>query len=94
MLASILNSSEPNLKETTVDLIYPNAMMLEEVKKNQIHVLNYLREKLKNYQLGFNLILDEKQEKRYAYTPEEKYQKLKEINPMIEEMRKVLFLDL
>lgn len=94
MLASILNSSEPILKETTVDLIYPNSMMLEEVKKNQIVVLNYLRGKLKNYQLKFNLILDEKQEKRFAYTPHEKYQKLKELNPMIEEMRKVLFLDI
>ena len=94
MLASILNTSEPILKDTVVDLTYPNSMMLEEVKRNQIHVLNYLRAKLKNYQLKFNLILDEKQEKRFAYTPEEKYQKLREMNPMIEEMRKLLFLDI
>jgi len=94
MLASILNSSEPVLKETTVSLTYPNSMMLEEVKRNQTHVLNYLRGKLKNYQLGFNLILDETQEKKFAYTPEEKYQKLREMNPMIEEMRKMLFLDI
>jgi len=94
MLASILNSSEPVIDGLKVALTYPNAMMLEEVKKNQTHILNYLRKKLKNYQLGFSLILDEKQEKRFAYTPEEKYQKLREMNPMIEEMRKVLFLDI
>lgn len=94
MLASILNSSEPVLKDSIVDLVYPNSMMLEEVKKNQLVVLNYLRGKLKNYQIKFNLILDEKQEKRFAYTPHEKYEKLREMNPMIEEMRKVLFLDI
>lgn len=94
MLASILNSSEPVLKGSIVDLVYPNSMMLEEVKKNQLVVLNYLRGKLKNYQIKFNLILDEKQEKRFAYTPHEKYEKLREMNPMIEELRKVLFLDI
>jgi DNA polymerase-3 subunit gamma/tau len=94
MLGSILNSSDPVLNENTVNLTYPNAMMLEEVKKNQTHVLNYLRDKLKNYQISFNLILDEKQEKNYAYTPEEKYRKLKEINPSLEDFRRTLFLDI
>jgi DNA polymerase-3 subunit gamma/tau len=94
MLGSILNSSEPNLEETTIKLTYPNAMMLEEVKKNQVPVLNYLRGKLKNYQIRFDLILDEQQEKNYAYTPEEKYRKLKEMNPLIEALRKTLFLDI
>lgn len=94
MLGSILNSTQPVLKETTVSLTFPNSMMLEELKKNQIHILNYLRGKLKNYQLSFNLILDEKKEKRFAYTPEEKYQKLREINPEIDALRKLLFLDI
>jgi len=94
MLSSILLSSEPDLQETVVHLTYPNAMMLEEVKKSQTHILNYLRSKLKNYQISFKLILNEADEKKYAYTPEEKYNKLREINPEVEDFRKAFHLDL
>lgn len=94
MLASILSSSEPVLKENLVHLTYPNAMMLEEVKNNKSHVLNYLRNKLKNHQILFELILNEEAEKKYAYTPEEKYNKLREINPIVDDFRKAFHLDL
>ncbi len=94
MLVSILNSSEPVLKDGLVQLTYPNKMMLEEVKKHQTYILNYLREKLHNYEISFQLILNESDEKKYAYTPQEKYAKLREINPMIDELRKKLHLDL
>ncbi len=94
MLASILKSSEPVLKKFEVYLTYPNAMMVEEVKKNQTYILNYLREKLNNYELSFHYILNEEAEKKYAYTPQEKYIKLQEINPLIAELRKKLHLDI
>ncbi len=94
ILPSILSASEPILKDTRINLTYPNAMMLAEVKKNQVHVLNYLRRKLNNYQISFNLILNESEEKKYAYTPEEKYHKLRELNPLIDELRKTFHLDL
>lgn len=94
ILPSILSASEPVLKDTVITLTYPNAMMVSEVKKQQTHVLNYLRDKLRNYQISFNLVLDEKEEKSYAYTPEEKYNKLRELNPLIDELRKKLYLDL
>lgn len=94
ILPSILNASEPVLKETIITLTYPNAMMVSEVKKQQTHVLNYLRNKLKNYEISFNLVLNESKEKSYAYTPEEKYNKLRELNPLLDELRKKLYLDL
>jgi DNA polymerase-3 subunit gamma/tau len=94
MLVSILNSSEPVLKDVVVELTYPNKMMLEEVKKHQTYILNYLRDKLQNYDLSLQLILNESDEKKYAYTPQEKYARLREINPLIDELRKKLHLDL
>ena len=94
MLASILNTSKPVLKDTMVTLTYPNSMMAEELKKHQSGILNHLREKLQNYQISFYIIVDEKEEKTYAYSPQDKYTKLYEINPLIEEMRRVLFLDI
>ncbi len=94
MLASILNTSKPVLKDTVIELTYPNSMMAEELKKHQSGILNHLREKLQNYQISFHIIVDEKEEKTYAYSPQDKYNKLYEINPLIEEMRRVLFLDI
>ncbi len=94
MLASILNTSKPVLNDTVVTLTYPNSMMAEELRKHQSGILNHLREKLQNYQISFNIIVDEKEEKTYAYSPQDKYTKLFEINPLIEEMRRVLFLDI
>lgn len=94
ILPSILSASEPVLKGTIVTLTYPNAMMVSEVKKQQTHILNYLRSKLKNYQISFELVLNEAKEKSYIYTPEEKYNKLRQLNPLLEELRKILHLDL
>lgn len=94
MLASILASSDPVLQENLVHLTYPNAMMLEEVKQNKRHILNYIRKKLNNHQISFRLILNEEDEKKFVYTPEEKYNKLREINPFIDDFRKAFHLDL
>ncbi len=91
-MASNLNLSKPILKDTVIHLTYPNQMILDEVKKNQTSILNYLRNKLQNHQIVLKLILDEAIEKKYAYTPEEKYQKLQEMNPLMDELRKTLFL--
>ena len=94
MLASILNSTEPIIKETQVSLTYPNAMMMEEVRKNQFPILNYLREKLQNYEINFVLQYNEDEEKSFVYTPQEKFEKLLEINPLLGEFRKKFDLDI
>lgn len=94
MLSAILNSTEPIVEENNVILTYPNAMMMEEVRKNQSPILNYLRGKLQNYSIVFDLKYNETDEKSFVYTPQEKYEKLLEINPLLAEFRKLLDLDL
>lgn len=94
MLGGILSAISYNVDKEIVRLTFPNSMMLEEVKKNQTSILNFLRDKLQNYHLKFDLYLDEKTEKKFIYTPQEKYEKLKEKNPLIEELRKKLHLDI
>lgn len=94
MLASILQSCDPDIDGNLIHLTFPNNVMLEEVRINKGHVLNFLRKKLNNYQILFDLILNEKDEKKFVYTPEERYNKLREINPMFDEFRKTFYLDL
>jgi DNA polymerase-3 subunit gamma/tau len=96
MLTAILNSTEPqvNLETNQIKLIYPNAMMMEEVKKNQSPIINYLRDQLQNFDLSFDLHFNEENEKTFVYTPQEKYSKLMEINPLLAEFRKLFDLDI
>jgi DNA polymerase-3 subunit gamma/tau len=96
MLTAILNSTEPqvNLETNQIKLIYPNAMMMEEVKKNQSPIINYLRDQLQNFDLSFDLHYNEENEKTFVYTPQEKYSKLMEINPLLAEFRKLFDLDI
>jgi len=68
--------------------------MKNEVERGRPKIIRFLRQRLNNYQINFKLILDEAIEKKYAYTPQEKYEKLKEINPTITKLRSTFNLDL
>jgi len=94
MLTSILNSTEPVLDNTLIKITYPNAMMMEEVRKNQSSILHYLREKLQNYDITFQLNYNESEEKNFVYRPQEKFEKFMEINPLIGEFRSKFDLDI
>lgn len=94
ILASSLHSDVPRLKNsTTIWLEFPNSTMKKEVEREQGPLLDYLKEKLQNYSIEIQISVNEESAKKYAFTPEEKYQKLKEKNPAIEFLRKEFDLD-
>jgi DNA polymerase-3 subunit gamma/tau len=53
-----------------------------------------LRKTLKNYDLHLDITVNEEVAKKYAFTPREKYEKLKEKNPNIELLKKTFGLDI
>jgi len=57
-------------------------------------LLQFLRKELKNYDIYLDIKVNEDMQKKFAYTPDEKYEKLKEKNPNIELLRKTFDLDL
>ncbi len=93
-LASILSIDTPLLKGTTIHLRFPNETNKVEVERQQYDLLTFLRKTLQNYDISLDIIIVEELEKKYAYTPEEKYEKLKEKNPNLELLRKMFDLDL
>jgi len=94
ILASNLQTDIPKLKSgTTIGLEFPNGTMKKEVEREQGPLLQYLREKLQNYSIEIQISVNEESAKKYAFTPEEKYEKLKEKNPAIELLRKEFDLD-
>lgn len=93
-LASILGIDTPKLKGTTIYLEFPNSTNKVEVERQQFDLMQYLRKSLKNYDISLNITVNEEVQKRFAYTAEEKYEKLKEINPNIELLRGLFDLDI
>ncbi|WP_369998288.1 DNA polymerase III subunit gamma/tau [Winogradskyella sp.] len=93
ILASILQMDTPKLKGTAIHLTYSNNTNKIELERAQYPLLAYLRKTLKNFDLHLNIAVNEEVAKKYAFTPREKYEKLKEKNPNIELLKKTFGLD-
>jgi DNA polymerase-3 subunit gamma/tau len=84
----------PKVKGTTVYLEYPNETNKLELERQQYDLMLYLRKSLNNYDINLSITVNEIMEKKYAYTPLEKFEKLKEKNPNIDILRKTFDLDI
>ncbi|MCB4808634.1 DNA polymerase III subunit gamma/tau [Tamlana sp. 62-3] len=93
-LASILAIDIPKLKSNTeIHVVYPNETNKIEVERSQHDLMQYIRKKLRNYDISLHITINEVLEKKYAYTGQEKFEKLKEKNPNIALLRKTFDLD-
>ncbi|WP_417291055.1 DNA polymerase III subunit gamma/tau [Corallibacter sp.] len=93
-LASILSIDTPKVQGTTIHLEFPNATNKVEVERQQHDLLMFIRKELNNYDIHLSITVNETLEKKYAYTTMEKFEKLKEKNPLIDTLRKTFDLDL
>ncbi|MFT6601972.1 MAG: DNA polymerase-3 subunit gamma/tau [Dokdonia donghaensis] len=94
IIASNLEADQPTLNGTTIELEYPNETMKIEVERAQGPLLEYLKRSLKNYDITLDITVNEEVQRKYAYTPQEKYDKLREQNPALDILRKTFDLDL
>ena len=93
-LLSHLTMAKPFLNGTSINLVYPNTTIKTEVERAEHEILSFIKDKLKNYDLTLEIIVNETIEKKYAYTPIEKYEKLIDKNPLLDTLRKELGLEL
>ena len=94
-LASLFQLNSPVLLDDfRIEYTVPSTLNKVELEREFVHFLPYLRKGLNNYALQINVLVKESEEKNYIYTPEEKYNRLREINPHIDDLRKELDLDL
>ncbi len=93
-LASILSIDTPKVKGTTIHLEFPNSTNKVELERQQFDLLSFLRKSLNNFDINLSITVNEEKEKQYAYTPLEKFEKLKEKNPNIEILKKTFGLDI
>ena len=95
ILASNLNTDIPKLRDnTTIWIELPNSTMKKEIEREQYDLMEYLRLKLNNHFIKLKITVNEATAKKFAFTPEEKYEKLREKNPAIDILRREFDLDL
>ncbi|MEO9660991.1 DNA polymerase III subunit gamma/tau [Maribacter dokdonensis] len=95
ILASNLHTDVPKLKEDfKIHIELPNSTMKKEIEREQFELMEYLRAKLNNHFVHLDITVNETTAKKFAFTPEEKYEKLREKNPVIDLLRQEFDLDL
>jgi DNA polymerase-3 subunit gamma/tau len=95
ILASSLGTDIPKVSEGhLISIELPNHTMKKEIEREQSGLLNYLRKQLSNYDISLRIKVNEEAAKQYAYTPEEKYEKLREKNPAIDLLKNQFDLEL
>lgn len=94
-LASILSINKPEIiKGNLISYTLTNNTNKLELEKNKFDLLNFLKKDLKNDKILLEIRVNKLKEKSFVYTPSEKYDKLKKLNPNIEILRKEFKLNL
>jgi len=88
-LASILQIDKPiKIGKNEIHYTLPNNINKSELEKNKKELINFLKKKLNNKLISLTLHVNKEVEKKFIYSTKEKFEKLKEINPEIEKIRK------
>ena len=85
-LASILRITTPIFEDNTIIYSVPNNTSSLEIDLEKQQLLLFIRTKL-NSKINLSVKIDKKIDKKIAYTNKEKYELLKEKNPLIENLR-------
>jgi DNA polymerase-3 subunit gamma/tau len=93
-VASIMNANSPSVQGNEVHFEVPNAVMQNQMDRTKGKLIKFLREKLNNFKVELKIDVNEEETKKYAYTPHEKYEKLKEKNKTIALLKKTFDLEL
>lgn len=93
IMHSLMLINDPKLEGTKITHELPNEGTRLEFERTKNEVLGYLRGMLHNHDIEIELVVNEKMENKRAFTPQDKYNRLNEINPNLELLRKMFDLD-
>ena len=94
IMESLLLITDPKLEGTIITHELPNEGSKIEFESEKNELLGYLRGKLHNHDIVIEVIVNEKVENKFAFTPLDKYNRLNEINPNLELLKKTFDLDI
>lgn len=94
IMESLLLISDPKLEGTTIIHELPNGGSKIDFETELNGLLGYLRGHLHNHDITIKIIVNESIEKKFAFTPLDKFNRLNEINPNLELLKKTFDLDI
>lgn len=94
ILSTYMQMNDPVLDGTTIRLELPNEGSKVDFDSGKHELLGYLRGKLHNHDITIEVHVNEAISSKHAFTPLEKFEKLKSINPAVETLRKMFDLDI
>jgi DNA polymerase-3 subunit gamma/tau len=94
IMASLLRISDPKLEGTKIIYELPNEGSKIDFDKEKPDLLGYLRGHLHNHEIAIEVVVNESVKSKIAFTAQDKYNRLNEINPHLEELRRAFDLDL
>ena len=94
IMESLMLIGDPKLEGTSITHELPNDSTKIEFESEKLELLGYLRGKLHNHDITIEIVVNEKVENKFAFTPKDKYNRLNEINPNLELLKKTFDLDI
>lgn len=92
IMESLLRISDPKLEGTKIIYELPNEGSKIDFEKEKPELLGYLRGHLHNHTITIEVVVNESAKSKIAFTAQDKFNRLNEINPNLEELRKVFDL--
>ena len=94
IMESLLRINDPKLDGTTVIHELPNEGSKIDFEREKHELLTYLRSHLHNHEITIEVRINESIDSKKAFTTQDKYNRLNEINPNLEVLKKLFDLDL
>lgn len=93
-MVALLQLDQPRLKnKTEIHITVPNDTNRVELEKHNGILINYLRNSLKNDHLKICINVDVKEDKKFIYTNDDKYNELVQKNPILASFKKQFKLE-
>ncbi|WP_227871604.1 DNA polymerase III [Flavobacterium kingsejongi] len=95
IMETYLLINDPKMHENGVTIIHelPNEGSKLDFDTEKHGLLGYLRGKLHNHDITIEVVVNETVETKFAFTPQDKFNRLNEINPALEILKKTFDLD-
>ena len=93
IMEALLLINDPKLEGTTIVHELPNEGSKLDFEGGLHDLVGYLRGKLHNHDLSIRIVVNETMETKRAFTPQDRYNRLNQINPHLDTLRRTFDLD-
>ena len=93
IMESLLLINDPTLQGSKITIELPNEGSKIDFESEKTALLGYLKGHLHNHDITIDVIVNESVENKFAFTAQDKYNRLNELNPSLELLRKTFDLD-